>query len=250
MPPIPIYADSPVAAKPSGVTPQTAVAGAAAGHEKTTPATVTASPTQSRTSSYPEAKPGAVPSLPAPTGTAAAPSRAAYIPPTPTQGLVDKSDAPPPPQPGAAPQPTASRTTHLPPPPKDGEKYVSPQSAPAPSYPQQMSIPPPTMAYPAQQSGTMAAAPPPSTTTMYSSQIGAGSGAQQSLEHPPGYQQNADASELDRYQQSAIRRNESGYEYGSDDDEGVWNSAKKWAQATGEKLVAAETEVWKRINKQ
>ncbi|ETS84761.1 hypothetical protein PFICI_02786 [Pestalotiopsis fici W106-1] len=244
MPPIPIYANSPVATKPSGVTPQTASAGASAGQEKTIPASITASPTQSRTSSYPEAKPGAVPSLPAPTGSAAAPSRAAYIPPTPTQGLVDKSDAPPPPQPGA--QPTASRTAHLPPPPKDGEKYVSPQSAPAPSYPQQMSIPPPTMAYPAQQSGTMSAAPPP--PTMYNNQVGASSGAQ-SLEHPPGYHQNADASELDRYQQSAIRRNESGYEYGSD-DEGVWNSAKKWAQATGEKLVAAETEVWKRINKQ
>lgn len=245
MPPIPIYTDSPVAAKPSGVTPQTAAAEASGGPQKTAPATVTASPTQSRTS-YPEAKPGAVPSLPAPTGTAAAPSRAAYIPPTPSQGLVDKSDAPPPPQPGAAPQPT--KTTHLPPPPKDGEKYVSPQSAsaPAPSYPQQMAIPPPTMAYPAQQSGTMSAVVPPPT---YGAQEGAGAGAP-SLEHPPGYHQNADASELDRYQQSAIRRNESSALDPGSDDEGVWNSAKKWAQATGEKLVAAETEVWKRINKQ
>ena len=34
------------------------------------------------------------------------------------------------------------------------------------------------------------------------------------------------------------------------EDESVWGSAVKWAQAAGEKLSAAESEVWRRINKE
>lgn len=33
------------------------------------------------------------------------------------------------------------------------------------------------------------------------------------------------------------------------EEEGVWGSAKKWARATGDSIAAAETEVWRRINK-
>ena len=34
-----------------------------------------------------------------------------------------------------------------------------------------------------------------------------------------------------------------------DEDDGVWDTAKKWAVAAGEGLAAAENEVWRRINK-
>lgn len=227
MPPIPVYGDSPIAAKASGVTPQTKSSpGESQQHVKSPQ--ITAAPTETQAqSTYPQARPGAVPTLPTPT--AASQARAAYIPPTPTQNLRE-NDGPPQPEPGAVPRPT--RTTHLPPPPKDGEKYVpAPQSAQVP-YPQQMAIPPPTMVYPAQQSGTSSAI---ASTPTYGGQ------------HPPGYHQNVHASERDNYQRSAMGRNDSDYEA---EEDGVWNSAKKWAQATGEKLVAAETEVWKRINKE
>jgi hypothetical protein len=92
-----------------------------------------------------------------------------------------------------------------------------------------------------------------STPTYGGNGVGVSSGqaGQLPLQHPAGYYQNANASELDNYQRSAISRNDSDYQqqHGAEDD-GVWNAAKKWAQATGEKLVAAETEVWKRINKE
>lgn len=83
----------------------------------------------------------------------------------------------------------------------------------------------------------------PTTTTF------AGYGGQ-NLQHPPGYRQDTNASELDRYQNAAIQRNNHAGEGGQQPEGGVWDSAKKWAQATGEKLAAAENEVWKRINKE
>lgn len=235
MAPIPVYADSPIAAKASGVTPQTASAEQAQGDVK--PPQITAAPALPQTT-YPQAKPGAVPTLP--TATGAPQARAAYIPPTPTQS-IQRSNGPPPPQPGAVPRPT--KTTHLPPPPpKDGEKYVPAQQTAAVPYPQQMAIPPPTMAYPAQRSGTSSAVGSAATY--------GGQGAGQDLQHPPGYHQNANASGLDSYQASAMGHNNSDYHQHEAEGDGVWNSAKKWAQATGEKLAAAETEVWKRISKE
>jgi len=36
----------------------------------------------------------------------------------------------------------------------------------------------------------------------------------------------------------------------AEEDEGVWGSAVKWAQTAGKKLSEAESEVWKRINKE
>jgi len=35
-----------------------------------------------------------------------------------------------------------------------------------------------------------------------------------------------------------------------DEEEGVWSSVVGWAQAAGKKLSDAESEVWKRINKE
>lgn len=225
MAPITVYTDSPVAAKPSGVTPQTAAEGRSPG--TASPATTTASPSAYQ-KQYPAAQPGATPTLPKPTG--AAQAFASPIQPTPTHALDISPPRPPRPQPGAVPRPAASQTSSLPP-----LSTSAPQSELAP-YPQQMTIPPPIMAYPAQQSGT---------ATAFSPVYGSQAPADQCLEHPPGYQQNVTASELDRYQRSVMERSES--EYQSDD--GVWNTAKKWAQATGEKLAAAEKEIWKKINK-
>ncbi|KAI1842825.1 hypothetical protein JX265_002638 [Neoarthrinium moseri] len=245
MAPIPVYADSPIASKPSGVTPQTACEDALdSGKRAVAPAAVTATPTRPQVA-YPQAQPGAAPALPAATTTAHA--HVAPLQPTPTQDLR-RDEGPPPPQPGAVPKATG---THLPPPPKAGERFVPPPTTSAPQaatmpYPQQMSIPPPTMAYPAQQTGTSTAAAPSSAFTGLGT--GHGLGQAESLQHPPGYQQNVNASELDKYQRSAVLRNDS--DQLSDADEGVWNSAKKWAQATGEKLAAAETEIWKKINKE
>ncbi|KAH8205727.1 hypothetical protein TruAng_000003 [Truncatella angustata] len=243
MPPIPTYTDSPIATKASGVVPQTTSVPAKDSEKVTATTTTTAAPTSAQF--YPQAKPGAVPSLP--TATTTAQSRGAYIPLIPTQG-VNSDDRPPAPQPGAFPQPTK---IHVPPPPKDGEKYVpssattsTPPSATV-SYPLQMSIPPPTMAYPAQQSGTSSAVASGPTYGSQGGELG------QNLQHPPGYHQDGNASELNRYQRTAMEQNDTTYHQQSEaEDDGVWNSAKKWAQATGEKLAAAETEVWKRINKE
>lgn len=81
------------------------------------------------------------------------------------------------------------------------------------------------------------------------------------LEHPPGYQQNVNAGEMDRFQRArqdaleAEERDRSG-SFGSlggggdgAEGEGVWSSAKKLAASAGEKLAGVEAEVWKRVNK-
>jgi hypothetical protein len=102
------------------------------------------------------------------------------------------------------------------------------------------------MAYPAQQSGTSAAV---ASAPTYSTQ---GSASGQNLEHPPGYHQNENASEPDKYQRAAMQAHkDTNYRQQSlAEDDGVWGAAKKWAHSTGEVLAAAETEVWKRINKE
>ena len=144
-----------------------------------------------------------------------------------------------------------------------------------------MAIPPPTAPYPAQQHGTYTGsagqhAPTSTSTTAY------GGGGAQNLQHPPGYVQNAGASaQLDRYQQRSNDSSGYGYGYGGEEGSGqgqghgqhqnqssffgggggsgggsgeggsaVWDTAKKWAQATGQKLADAESEVWRRINKE
>ncbi|KAI1769002.1 hypothetical protein GGR53DRAFT_461788 [Hypoxylon sp. FL1150] len=231
MAPIPVYTNSPIAAsKASGVTPQTELPPSVS-----KPATTTASPTSPSSGSYPPAQPGAAPSLSTPTAT--------------TQ--IYNYDGPPAPQPGAAPTPTGAVSTSVPPPPKAGEKYQPSRQTPAPQpvsrpYPQQMSIPAPPAAYPAQQHGTSTASVPASYSSPGPTAT-AGSGFH-SLEHPPGYHQNSNASELDRYQRAATQQSE--LEEQREDTGGVWDSARKWAQQTGEKLAAAENEVWKKINKE
>ncbi|KAK7924088.1 hypothetical protein PG985_006142 [Apiospora marii] len=247
MAPIPVYTNSPVAKKPEGVTPQTAAPDASGSNKETAPAATAATTTQS---SYPQAQPGAVPSLPVQTMTSQV--QAPPLQATPTQPV--RTQGPPAPQPGAAPT-LAGATSHLPPPPKAGEKYVPPpppttSQAASASYPHQMAIPPPTMAYPAQQLGTATAFAPSSAYAQAPTGI-VGQGGQSSLDHPPGYHQNVNAAGLDQYQSQAIARNESADRRQLDgtEEEGVWGAAKKWAAGAGEKLAAVEGEVWKRINK-
>ncbi|RYP22938.1 hypothetical protein DL765_001396 [Monosporascus sp. GIB2] len=249
--PVTVFTNSPIAAKPSGATPQTA-APAGSSPEGAAPPTTTTALSASSTGPYPPAQPGAAPSLPTPTATTQA-----YAP-QPTSTLSAASGGPPPPQPGAVPVPPGAARSTIPPPPKVGEKYQPPpsQHGSSPSattpYPPQMSIPAPNVPYPAQQQGTSPAAVPSFThnerqaaaTTTFGGHGG------QSLQHPPGYHQNANASELDRYQNAAIQRNNHAGGEGQQSEGGVWDVAKKWAQATGEKLAAAENEVWKRINKE
>ena len=101
------------------------------------------------------------------------------------------------------------------------------------------------MGYNHQQRGTATATGPtgafyqiPETTTA----SGAPASAQSSpYAHPPGYQQNAGGYQ--HYQGGVDREQDS-------EQEGVWNSAMKWAQAAGKKLSDAESEVWRRINKE
>ncbi|KAI8952045.1 hypothetical protein F4801DRAFT_253388 [Xylaria longipes] len=245
MAPIPVYTNSPItAAKADGVTPKTASSSDAPC--KTNKASSSPSPTSACTpSTYAAARPGAAPSLPAPTGPARAQAYApVQVQPTPTTSIASASPAPP--QPGSVP------VSSLPPPPKAGEKYQLPTQAPAPAaatirYPHQMAIPAPTAPQPSQQRGTSTtamASSSPYGTQMPFTTTGIGGHDAQSFSHPAGYQQNANASELDRSQRSAMEQRE---QDGSGD--GIWGAAKKLAQQTGERLAAAESEVWKKINK-
>ncbi|KAJ8114522.1 hypothetical protein ONZ43_g4884 [Nemania bipapillata] len=115
--------------------------------------------------------------------------------------------------------------------------------------PHQMAIPAPTAPQPSKQRGTatatMASSSSPYAAQLPSAITGVGGDDAQSLSHPPGYQQNVNASEFDRYQRTAMEQHEL-----DDGGSSLWDAAKKLAQQTGERLVAAESEVWKRINKE
>ncbi|KAJ3476241.1 hypothetical protein NLG97_g9190 [Lecanicillium saksenae] len=77
------------------------------------------------------------------------------------------------------------------------------------------------------------------------------------MSHPPGYQQDVHAAEFSSGQRAAhnayVAQNSdfgSGFAGGGGDGvDGIWNTAKKWASAAGDKLAEAEGEVWKAVNK-
>ncbi|KAI0195069.1 hypothetical protein EV127DRAFT_176913 [Xylaria flabelliformis] len=251
MAPIPVYTNSPItAAKADGITPKTASSSSdvscktnKASSSSPTSAYTPSTSASTSTSTYAAAQPGAAPSLPAPTGSALAQPYSA-VQPTPTTSIASASPAPP--QPGSVP------VSSLPPPPKAGERYQLPVQTPAPTaatvrYPHQMAIPAPTAPQPSQQRGTsttaMASSSPYGTRTPFTTTSIGGDGAP-SFSHPAGYQQNANASEPDRYQRSAMEQRKL-----DDDESSIWGAAKKLAQQTGERLAAAESEVWKKINK-
>ncbi|KAI0396940.1 hypothetical protein F5Y17DRAFT_45428 [Xylariaceae sp. FL0594] len=245
MAPIPVYTNSPITAvKPDGITPKTASLPQPMTAGQPEPSTSVASTPAASDYTAGAARPGAIPSLP-------------YAPVQPTPTTPTTTSSPPEPQPGAVP------TNGIPPPPKSGERYLPPTQTPGPAstpavptatarpYPHQLGIPPPTAPQPWQQRGTSTATQPSSSLTSThlppaaSSAYAAGA---PNLGHPSGYQQNTSASELDRYQRSAMERPD------ADDSgtglDGVWGAAKKLAQQTGERLAAVENEVWKRINKE
>lgn len=250
MAPIPIYTQSPInAAKASGVTPQTA-ADANSSPDARQP-TVTATPSRTE-QGYPAAQPGARPSLPAPTGAAHA---GRYAPEQPTPTAKPELRGPPPPQPGAVPVAPGARSA-VPPPPRATEGPRLPDSpiASRPSAlptPPQMAIPTPTMPFSQRGTSTDGASAP-----SYYGQFGQQQQNQpahfNSLANPPGYQQNANASTFSSDQRAAhnaLRFSDRGNASMDGEEEGAWDSAKKWAQAAGGKLSAAESEVWRRINK-
>ncbi|KAI1812067.1 hypothetical protein GGS20DRAFT_578587 [Poronia punctata] len=247
MAPIPVYTNSPItAAKPDGVTPKTATAESMTGGQRTTASPTSTHPPPTQATAASKAQPGAVPSHPY-----------APVQPTPTTSMADSSPAPP--QPGSTP------FSSVPPPPKTGERYQPPVQTPAPvptsapafstattvSYPHQMSIPAPTAPPSWQHQGTATATQP--SSAQYGAQflpIGRDVNADgaRDLSHPSGYHQNANASELDRYQRSAMEQPAAGDN--GDGSDGVWGAAKKLAQQTGERLAAVESEVWKKINRE
>lgn len=75
------------------------------------------------------------------------------------------------------------------------------------------------------------------------------------ISHPPGYQQDPNASVFSSHQRAAHQALESfprgtgGNASDFGEEEGVWDSAKKFMMAAGDRLSAAESEVWRRINK-
>lgn len=249
MPPIPVYIDDPIVPQKAQGATQPAPEPRAGAIPSNNPSTTT----QDVSSVYPPARPGA-PAAPAPTG---------FIPrpapdPTRTQPQVTQ-DQPPPPQPGAVPVPMnyqqaqTSTGTPLVPPPRPGE-------APRQQYaamPSQMQMPPPSQNY-APTHSTMAGAPVPvgpqgsGPTTLNFGPVAHDAPS----DHPPGYQQNTYAQDLNPAQRSGLdvqERKESivnnlGGETAGEAAENVWNAVKNWASVAGEKLAETEESVWKRIN--
>ncbi|CAD6442873.1 cb2b557b-023b-4461-a44f-0eb6be1ab222 [Sclerotinia trifoliorum] len=79
------------------------------------------------------------------------------------------------------------------------------------------------------------------------------------LEHPPGYVQNAYAAEMSSDQRRAMDIYEGqegkggagavgGGGDGGGEEEGIWESAKRWVGGAGSLLSEGEREVWRRIN--
>jgi hypothetical protein len=246
---IPVFTTSAInAAKASAQTPQTTSLPTSTANQAPTTTTSTVN------ASYPSAQPGA-PAVSAPTN--AATQRYAPVQPTPTTKL--NSDAPPAPQPGAAPTPLNKST--IPPPPKAGESYQPPAqvtNAPPSYIPPQMSFSPPTNAYRAQPPSSMTNSTTiPSASYPVSIPTAEFGEPRRSIEHPPGYHQNTYASEPSSDQRraqdsvnSTVFQDSSEGGIGGLGTENMWSSAKKWASQAGEKLSEAEAEVWKKINKQ
>lgn len=248
MPPIPIYAHSPInaAAKADGVTPKTAD-----NSHDTTPSKAPPTTTTTEKIPYPAAQPGA-PAIPAPTGTSSIQQQHYIPPPQPTRTQPLGYQGPPPPQPNAfpvpsfaaaGPPPAASTTTSLPPPPKAGESAAATTTTNAQQpayYPPQMSIPAPAAA--ASQSAQRGTA----TTISFGQAPAAPAGGGEVQNHLDRYQ---------RSQQEALERSEQEQRLArarapSLSEDGVWGSVKGAMAAAGEKIAAAEEEVWKRINKE
>lgn len=260
---IPVYTQSSTSAvKPDGITPKTA--------SVPTPTTSThASTTSVATSSSTPLKPEA------------------DLAPTPTQpSATPAENSPPPPQPRAIPLSSTSvnaRRPSIPPPPKEGEKPQPPEyyAKPTPTsskpqpYPPQMSIPPPNSSFNGvpPSSVTSTTQPPVEAqhgSSPYQRQPAAAPGAGRSranpLEHPPGYVQDPNAQDMTpdaRFatEQQATNQSSSshspvlpgynghsgGSKGNSEEEQGIWDMAKKMVSQAGEKVVEFEEEVWRKL---
>lgn len=251
MPPIKLYTNSPInAARAEGITPKTAAPSYDEGDDSETQQPRVQNqiheplhPTPTRTTEVnnqnpPPPRPGAVPvPYPQPTQTATVTAPGYHAPPAPatTQPAVlpGRSHA----GAGGGSQNTYPTPTHPPPPPPQMGMSLMESTAPH-TYRGTSTATAPTET-------TGAAAPPTSsgsrqvgygTAGSYAG-VGGGNMGYSPPAGPSGYQQRTDFNASNSYQDDG-------------DEEGVWNSAVKWAQAAGEKLSAAESEVWRRINKE
>ncbi|RDA94351.1 hypothetical protein CP533_3787 [Ophiocordyceps camponoti-saundersi (nom. inval.)] len=242
MVPIPVYSASPINAASETPTPTDK------NQNKTQPPATT---TRLGLEGRQHAQPGAVPALPAATG----------VPQPAPVAAIPSRVSPPAPQPGPAPAPPG-----LPPPPKAGETAAAAakQQSQAPAQtttppqvplqvPPQLSYQAPAAAQPIQgRSSTMAdphghmggrGSYPTSvhSTGVNASSAGYGQGTQLSY-GGSGYPHQQPFSGP----QNSITTSPAEVD---DQSPGVWDTARKWASAAGESLAAAESEVWKRINK-
>ncbi|KAK4123736.1 hypothetical protein N657DRAFT_645324 [Parathielavia appendiculata] len=224
MAPIPVYTNSPInAAKASAVALQTAAEDKPAADGSSTPAYITAplnhpqaswTPTPTRTIPFQQGpaapQPGAIPRLPEATTTTS--SSSSLPPPPPQAGAGPGATGP------AAPAPTA---------PPLANPHI-----PGMTYPPQMAIPPPQGPGYGQQGTSTATAPPVTGPS--------------SVEGPGGYRQ-ITSGFTTRYDSGSRGYGDHNEEEG-DGAGGFLQSAVKLAKAAGEKLSAAESEVWRRIN--
>ncbi|EQK98843.1 hypothetical protein OCS_05445 [Ophiocordyceps sinensis CO18] len=264
MPTIPVYSASPItASKATGVTPLTQGPEDSRGnHEQleTIPGAAVAS-----TTSIPGWQhsaglgPGAGPSLPVQTGM---PQPNPYAPAhsSPMANMVPSRVghiSPPAPQPGAVPMPPG-RERQIPPPPKAGESAAAERQAQAaimapPRLPPQMAYHAPAAMQPIQGRSSTEGLLPRSGVEVCAKLL-QGASPSAGYSNPPGYQQDTDASGFNRYQGEGHSfggsQNSSNWpSAGGENQAGVWDTARKWATAAGESLAAAESQVWKKINK-
>ncbi|KAK1835246.1 hypothetical protein QBC39DRAFT_342084 [Podospora conica] len=269
MPPIKIYTDAPItAAKADGVTPKTASpddgangseAPQTAPKSQGLPEYVPAYPTPTRTTNTanygpPPPQPGAVPHLPT--------ARATGNLPPPPRASSSSSSQQQPPFPGITQPPQMS----IPPPATPyAQRGTMPGPGPGPSniaYPPTYQ-PRASSAYyggpgPGQQDPDLSH-PPGYQQRASSAYYGGGPGPGQQdpdLSHPPGYQQRTDPSDYGARYDNYGNPNRTGgggggyghdgAQSGGDEGGGVWG----FLQAAGKKLSDAETEVWRRINKE
>ncbi|RDA84473.1 hypothetical protein CP532_0071 [Ophiocordyceps camponoti-leonardi (nom. inval.)] len=250
MAPIPVYSASPINAATETPTPTPT--------DKNQDETKTAATTGPGPGGQQYAQPGAVPTLPTATGVPQA-APAAAIP-----SRVQPA-SPPAPQPGAAPAPPG-----LPPPPKAGETAAAAAAAAAvaakqyaqapaqtstpPQMPPQLSYQAPAVAQPIQGRSSTTAEPqgymgPRGSypTSVHSTGINSSPAGY----HNQGTQLPYGGSGYPHQQPLSGPQNSITTSSAELDDQspGMWDTARKWASAAGESLAAAESEVWKRINK-
>jgi hypothetical protein len=118
--------------------------------------------------------------------------------------------------------------------------------------PPQMSYQPPQPTFASYGGSSTSTVPPPAQTWQGPQPVQLGGGPDD-LSHPPGYKQDVHAGDFSSHQraahQASLTENSGEPLLSAQSGEKAWDAAKKWATAAGETLVAAENEIWKRVNK-